>query len=691
MQKHKVEAWTSMGMFALALGGCGSALPQEEATESSGQTSEALVPAAPDCTSTEMTEILRPPTSSSEASVRVACNFTFPSNPQSFMPAGVTFPGKITRVVEFGRDSSGKDAVGVKFMCRNAHLHPTFDAFADGRAISVRSVDTGAGWSIPHHVSIENCYVEGNIRIMGADESRACDSTLDSRCSPDPSQVLIERRQATAPHHIFMFSLDVTARIGAHESNEIEFDKGVTYSTLTGSVLHGSLGKNTAIYLAPESAHNSIVSNYIHVASENREQIAIDGSANNYIADNDFSELDHGGVYIFRNCGEGGTVRIQKPWNNAIVNNRFYYERFDGSGYKAINVASRTAWMAPNPRLGQSGYLYNTSSYCDKDSSIRYGSGIDDFDNAAFTTVAQNQIRQGQHQLTVSGMIKPPNSHDLGSQPYYAGNDNVAVAEFTQPLTYTAQAAAEPPVNNSLYMVQGRYLLRTDDESGVYVTLTHANWSRTTSMAAVGGKLYIVQAGGLYCADPATAELCRTFPGTWDGPTTMTAIGTKLFITQDDSLWAVDTTTGSFTRLGSAGSFSGVTSMVGRGTAFGNILYFIQDGNLSSFNVLFSLVPKKISPRAEWGGPTSMAFLAGKLYIVQDNGLWTIDDLATGTYSRVGTADWSGATSMTAMNGSLFITQDSQLWSVDPASGALTLLPSPRGDWAGPISMTAMP
>ena len=87
MQKYKIEGWASIGVCAFALCGCGSAPPEEnEATETLGQTSEALVPSAPDCTSAEMTAILRPPTGPSTGMVRVACNFTYPSDPQSFMP-----------------------------------------------------------------------------------------------------------------------------------------------------------------------------------------------------------------------------------------------------------------------------------------------------------------------------------------------------------------------------------------------------------------------------------------------------------------------------------------------------------------------------------------------------------------------------------------------------------------------------
>lgn len=681
MIRKKVLGWTGVGVFASALWGCGAEpIQQDEAAETWGETSEALTPMADDCTPEEMTEILREPVDAADGSLSVTCNFTYPSDPQNYMPSGEEYPGYISRVLRF-------ETTGVKFDCRNAHITPKFYG-KHGRAISVDSVSHDGVWSPPHHILIQGCYVEGNVLIGGYNKSRNCDG--DPRCSSDIEQMLIDRRQATAPHHISLFNLTVTVKTVAppNDANGVHFSNGVTFSSLTGSDVHGSLGRNTAIYLSPESAHNSIVSNSIHVVTENREQIAIDGSANNYIADNDFSGLNHGGVYIFRNCGESGDPRIQKPWNNAIVNNRFYYDKFDGDSYPAVWVASRTSWMTVTHGPG---YLYNSGpgDYCNEDRSFPYGSGRDDFDNAKDTIVADNQIRKGEHNLSPASMIWFPDAHDTGSLPY-TSYGNVAVSDFTHPLTYSAQAVGEPSVRNSLYMVQGPYLLRTDDETGVYVTLNKADWSRTTSMAAVGEKLYIIQDGVLYCANTGKVPLCGTFRGTWDGPTTMTAVGTKLYITQANSLWSVDTVNGNIKRVGTAGNYADVKSM----TRIDGTLYYNKGDYLygASVTLLEAGYPSEVRIGGQWwGGPTSMTALAGKLYIAQADALWAVTDLTKGTPKRLTAYEWSGVTSMTAMNGALFVTQASQLWTVNPNSGTYTLLPSPRGDWAGPISMAAMP
>lgn len=104
----------------------------------------------------------------------------------------------------------------------------------------------------------------------------------------------------------------------------------------------------SSIYLDAESAMNVIKNNHFSVTqitkSTNvkvlfwnfggeyaREVIAVDGSARNIIVNNVFNKADWGGVYLYRNCGEGGTIKHQAPRGNNISNNFFYYENFSGS------------------------------------------------------------------------------------------------------------------------------------------------------------------------------------------------------------------------------------------------------------------------------------------------------------------------------------------------------------------------
>jgi hypothetical protein len=130
-----------------------------------------------------------------------------------------------------------------------------------------------------------------------------------------------------------------------------------------------------AIYLDAESGHHLIRDNSIHVASSAREQIAVDGSAYNRIFSNRFAELGTGGIYVYRNCGEGGTVRHQSPRENQILGNVFFYARYSGPN-PAVWLASRNG----------------NRSYCGDDNGYPWGSSADNRDFARENVVADNQI-----------------------------------------------------------------------------------------------------------------------------------------------------------------------------------------------------------------------------------------------------------------------------------------------------------
>ena len=50
---------------------------------------------------------------------------------------------------------------------------------------------------------------------------------------------------------------------------------------------------------------------------------------------------------------------------------------------------------------------------------------------------------------------------------------------------------------------------------------------------------------------------------------------------------------------------------------------------------------------------------------------------------------WTGATSMTYMNGKLYVIQDNVLWSVDSSTGGYTPIELPHFDYSGPTVMAA--
>jgi hypothetical protein len=177
-----------------------------------------------------------------------------------------------------------------------------------------------------------------------------------------------ERVQAAAPSYIRFENIQaqLTGGIGFY------FAPGVTHSEILDSQLTGS-SVSTAIYLDAESADNRIANNRIEVETTKREQIAIDGSAYNQIMGNQFNSLRNGGIYLYRNCGEGGNTRHQTPSHNLIANNVFQRDP---------KVADEPAiWLAA--RNGN-------RPYCDQDRGVPYGSGISDLDYATDNIIENN-------------------------------------------------------------------------------------------------------------------------------------------------------------------------------------------------------------------------------------------------------------------------------------------------------------
>jgi hypothetical protein len=101
--------------------------------------------------------------------------------------------------------------------------------------------------------------------------------------------------------------------------------------------------------------------------------MAVDGSATNAIVGNRFLQVDYGGIYLYRNCGEGGTVRHQTPQGNVIENNFF--------NMTDLRSGSYGVWL---------GSRQGRRSYCEDDAGYPFGSSIDNHDFADHNTVRGN-------------------------------------------------------------------------------------------------------------------------------------------------------------------------------------------------------------------------------------------------------------------------------------------------------------
>lgn len=257
----------------------------------------------------------------------------------------------------------GADASGLTLDCAKGAIAPAGD---DPAAIAIRSRLEAGKWSRPSDVTISNCVLHGNVRIWGRGRNGEDEAVRRSSLEAGHTQ----RLQESAPTRIAFKGVRIVG------SGTIPFyiAPGVTRVSLSNSVVSG-VSRSVAIYLDAESADNRVVANEVRTLTE-RELVAIDGSAGNIIADNRFSSLQNGGIYLYRNCGEGGTVRHQAPQHNVIRDNHFFYRRYSG-----FNPA---VWIGS--RMGR-------RSYCAADAGHPFGSSIDNRDFARHNIVENNTIR----------------------------------------------------------------------------------------------------------------------------------------------------------------------------------------------------------------------------------------------------------------------------------------------------------
>jgi len=227
----------------------------------------------------------------------------------------------------------------------------------------IRSEETAKGWERPEGITIRNCRIRGSIRIIGMGRNGQAPRVRDSSHKPDHTQ----RAQAAAPTGILISGVEIESVHGI----PLYLAPGVTGVTIEKSKFTGS-SSSTGIYLDAESARNVIRENTFSLQSA-REIIAIDGSAENRIENNRFEQIPHGGIYLYRNSGEGGTVRHQTPHGNTITGNRF--------NTATLGFLSYGIWI---------GSRNGRSSYRHADDGFPFGSSIDDRDFANNNTLTGN-------------------------------------------------------------------------------------------------------------------------------------------------------------------------------------------------------------------------------------------------------------------------------------------------------------
>ncbi len=296
------------------------------------------------CTAQKLQEVLQPATTE-QPSVYIDCSMTLPKN------------AKITKQLIF----AGGRVANIVFDGNGAEVSATY-AKPSVLITSKQDQDT---WQVPHHITIKNAQITGSLRIHGMAENGQ--GKLLKQSSHQAGHT--ERAQQAAPHHII---LDNIALIGG-QHNMMYLAPGVHHVTLKNSQFIGQTA-GLALYLDAESSHNTIENNAFKVQTKSRELIAVDGSAHNIIRNNRFIDPHHGAIYLYRNCGEGGTVRHQTSHHNQIIQNQF--ELSMSSKLPLIWLASRNG----------------DRNYCDADSGYGFGSSTNDKDLAQYNTVSHNSF-----------------------------------------------------------------------------------------------------------------------------------------------------------------------------------------------------------------------------------------------------------------------------------------------------------
>jgi hypothetical protein len=338
----------------------------------------------------------------------------------------------VTKQLVFNGDKSS----GVTLDCNGATLKATPDTDAGTRLVVTSSPpaknSSDQKWTAPEKINIKRCVIDGAVRVRGmAVNGEDKNLTESSRREGHTSRV-----QESAPREI-VFSEN---KFIGHGTIPIYFAPGVHHSMILNSQIEG-VSNSVALYLDAESSDNTIKGNTISTATTTkdkpkekpkskknklysiilesqgvkntptftgRELIAVDGSARNKIINNNFSSLSNGGIFFYRNCGEGGNIRHQTPTENEIVNNVFYYDKFDGRT-PAIWLSSRNG---------------KKRTYCDLDSGYPFGSSVSDLDYASNNLIAQNQF----YKFEPSAIIR-----DDSEGNYMESNEKI-----TQPITRKA-------------------------------------------------------------------------------------------------------------------------------------------------------------------------------------------------------------------------------------------------------------
>lgn len=142
-----------------------------------------------------------------------------------------------------------------------------------------------------------------------------------------------------------------------------------------------------SIYLSAESGNHVISGCHFGARTTNaREVVAVDGSEQNLITGNRFNRCEYGGVYVYRNSGEGGVVRKLAPKGNRIENNIFDLSKLRWIRWKSL-------WLGMAPDTFPRGIILGSRQGSRKDHDANANNGYSPLDEAQENIVRGNTFK----------------------------------------------------------------------------------------------------------------------------------------------------------------------------------------------------------------------------------------------------------------------------------------------------------
>jgi len=270
----------------------------------------------------------------SEAKLREICETAVGQSSSVDINCSIDFSEKNCQSIGFANNAitkklvfRGTSASNISADFNGALIQSNPNTSSTSDLIEIRSERSSSGkWLVPKNIMIRHVTVYGSIRIYGMGRNSENAEIQQSSAEPDH----VHRLRTAAPSSIKLDNIDVVGQ----GRNLVYFGPGVRQSSLSHSRLSG-YSRRVGVYLDAESSGITIDHNQFDVETADGSwwgfydrgwpQIAIDGSSHNRISHNTFKSLRNGGVYLYRNCGEGGTIRYNTPSSNSIVNNIFEY------------------------------------------------------------------------------------------------------------------------------------------------------------------------------------------------------------------------------------------------------------------------------------------------------------------------------------------------------------------------------